>query len=89
VCDVVGTLLFTGFGSGKLVRDRDNMIRFGGAPLGAGVESSKLGMCGFGINVGLLDCSSPRGESGGGEELPLALDVAANSFGYYFQIWKF
>ncbi len=44
-------------GSGKLVRDRDNMIRFAGAPEGVVEEefgSSKVGMCGLGINVGLV-----------------------------------
>lgn len=92
-----GVVLFaTGAGSGKFVRDRDNMIRLAGAPAGVVVgevfASSKAGRCGFGSSVGLLDWCSPRGESAelvkGGEVLPLGLKGAANSFGYCCQIRK-
>jgi hypothetical protein len=37
------------FGSGKLVRDRDNMIRFGVAPVSEAGDSSGLGRFGFGV----------------------------------------
>lgn len=84
-------------GSGKFVRDRDNMMRLAGAPasvvVGEVFGSSTAARFGFGSSVGLLGWCSPCEESEelarGGEMLPLGLNGAANSFGYYCQIRKY